>query len=95
MDGSFLTLDDGLQRKVVEILALQAMREPSGLTPEMTLEGLGIDSLGMAEVIFAVEEAFDVQVPFNANDPQAAALDLSSVGSVCTAVARLVRDQRG
>lgn len=93
MDGNFLTLEDSLQRKVIEILAMQALREPSGLSPEMTLESLGIDSLGMAEVIFAIEEEFDVQVPFNANDPEAAGLDLSSVGSVCRAVAGLVREQ--
>ncbi|MCA2012441.1 acyl carrier protein [Pararhodobacter sp. CCB-MM2] len=95
MDGNFLTLEDGLQRKVVAILAAQALREPSGLTLEMTLESLGIDSLGMAEIIFAIEEDFDVQVPFNANDPDAAGLDLGTVGSVCAAVSRLVREQRG
>lgn len=94
MDGNFLTLEHGLQRKVIAILAAQALREPSGLTLDMTLESLGIDSLGMAEIIFAIEEGFDVQVPFNANEPGAAGLDLSTVGSVCAAVERLVREQR-
>ena len=37
---------------------------------DATLEDLGIDSLGLVEAIFAIEEAFDIQVPFNANDPQ-------------------------
>lgn len=95
MDGAFLTLEDDLHRRVVAILGAQALREPSGLTPEMTLESLGIDSLGVAEVIFAIEEQFDVAVPFNANDPQAAGVDLGTVGSVCEAVARLLRSQRG
>ncbi|MFN4099284.1 MAG: acyl carrier protein [Pararhodobacter sp.] len=91
MDGAFLTLEDELHHRVIAILGAQALREPSGLTREMTLESLGIDSLGVAEIIFAIEEQFDVTVPFNANDPQAAGLDLGTVGSVCDAVARLLR----
>ena len=42
----------------------------------------------------AIEETFDVQVPFNANEPDAA-LDLSTVGAVCDGVAALVRAARG
>ena len=34
-----------------------------------TLDDLGIDSLGLVESIFAIEEAFDISVPFNANEP--------------------------
>jgi acyl carrier protein len=95
MDGTFLDATDDLHARVVGILAAQALREPSGLTPEMTLENLGIDSLGMAEIVFAIEEEFDVAVPFNANTPDQAALDLTTVGSVCEAVVGLVREQRG
>ena len=36
---------------------------PAGsLTPDATLEGLGIDSLRMIEIVFAVEDAFKVTV---------------------------------
>ncbi|MCA0203207.1 MAG: acyl carrier protein [Proteobacteria bacterium] len=94
MDGSFVALGDGLHRRVIAILAAQALREPSGLTREMSLESLGIDSLGMAEILFAIEEAFDVQVPFNANDP-GATRDLSTVGGICDAVEALVSADRG
>lgn len=93
MDGTFLTASDDLHGRVVAILAAQALREPDGLTPGTTLESLGIDSLGLAEVIFAIEESFDVSVPFNANEPDAGGLDLSTVGSVCRAVELLVRRQ--
>ncbi len=95
MDGTFLTTRDDLHYRVVGILAAQALREPTGLTPEMTLESLGIDSLGMAEIIFAIEENFDVMVPFNANDPAAAGIDLRSVGSICKAVEALVGARQG
>ncbi|MCB1361531.1 MAG: acyl carrier protein [Rhodobacter sp.] len=95
MDGAYLTASDELNSRVIAILAAQALREPSGLTAGTTLESLGIDSLGLAEIIFAIEETFDVMVPFNANDPDAETLDLSTVGSVCAAVTALVHDQKG
>ena len=41
------------------------------MTPGRRFEDLGIDSLGLVESIFAIEEAFDIQVPFNANEPVA------------------------
>ena len=35
--------------------------------------------LGLVEAIFAIEEAFDIQVPFNANDPERSEFDISTV----------------
>ena len=46
-----------IRSKVIEIIADQAIVEPSDLTDESTLESLGIDSLGLVESIFAIEEA--------------------------------------
>ena len=58
-------------KKVIAIIAEQAVLEPSDVALDSTLEDLGIDSLGLVESIFAIEEAFDIQVPFNANEPDA------------------------
>ena len=66
-----------IRSKVIEIIADQAIVEPSDLTDESTLESLGIDSLGLVESIFAIEEAFNIQIPFNANQPNESPLDLS------------------
>ena len=55
-----------------------------------TLEDLGLNSLGQVEVIFAIQEAFDVTVPFNANDPEASGFDTTSVLAVIAAVEALV-----
>jgi acyl carrier protein len=76
--------------RVIAILAQQAAREPGEVTLDQSLADLGLDSLGLVEAIFAIEEAFDVAVPFNANDPGKAGFDLSSVGSVVAAVEALV-----
>ena len=86
-------MPDKVKDKVVQIIADQAMLEPSDISMDQTLEDLGIDSLGLVESIFAIEEAFDIQVPFNANDPKASDFDISSVASIIAAVQQLVAEQ--
>ena len=82
-----------IKDKVIEIIAEQAVLEPSDVTMDSTLEELGIDSLGLVESIFAIEEAFDISVPFNANAPQESDFDISSVASIIAAVQGLVAEQ--
>ncbi len=79
--------------KVIEIIAEQAVLEPSDVTLESTLDSLGIDSLGLVESIFAIEEAFDIQVPFNANDPSESDFDISSVATIIKGIETLVAEQ--
>lgn len=84
---------DDIARQVIGIIARQAVRDPSAIAPDATLEGLGIDSLGMVEIIFAIEETFDVSVPFNANAPEAGGHDLTTVAGVTQAVRGLIATQ--
>ena len=86
-------MSDSIKDKVIEIIAEQAVMDVADVTPESTLEDLGIDSLGLVESIFAIEEAFDIQVPFNANDPQQSDFDISSVASIITAIEGLVAEK--
>lgn len=79
-----------VEENVIRIIAEQAVLEPSDVTMDSTLEDLGIDSLGLVESIFAIEEAFDISVPFNANDPSASGFDISSVRAIVAAVEGLV-----
>lgn len=80
--------------KVIAIIAEQAMLEPSDVTLESTPEGLGIDSLGLVESIFAIEETFDISVPFNANEPHASDFDISSVGAIVAGIEKLIAEQK-
>ncbi len=79
-------------KTVIEIIAEQAMVSPEEVQAEATLESLGVDSLGLVETVFAIEEAFDVQVPFNANEPGNTAFDISSVASIIAAVETLIKE---
>ena len=79
--------------KVREILAEQAILDVGDVTMDASLEDLGIDSLGVVESIFAIEEAFDISVPFNANAPDQSEFDISSVASIVEAVEGLLAQQ--
>ena len=82
-----------IETQVIDIISQQALLEPSDVTTDSTLEDLGIDSLGLVESIFAIEEAFDITVPFNANAPTESDFDISSVGAIVKAVDALMKDQ--
>ncbi|MDC1223559.1 MAG: phosphopantetheine-binding protein [Ascidiaceihabitans sp.] len=81
--------------KIFEIIAEQAVLETSDVTMESTLEDLGIDSLGLVESIFAIEEEFDITVPFNANEPTNSDFDISSVAKIIEGVERFLKEQAG
>jgi acyl carrier protein len=57
--------------------------EPDLLTPDAPLEALGIDSLGVAELMFNIEDEFEVAIP---GDPVA----LATVGDVVRYIDDLV-----
>ena len=82
-----------IKASVVEIIAEQAGLEPEDVALDSTLDDLGIDSMGLVEAIFAIEETFDIQVPFNANAPEASDFDISSVAKVIEGVTRLVKEK--
>jgi acyl carrier protein len=84
---------DSVRDRVIRIIAEQAVLETGDVSMEQTLEDLGIDSLGLVESIFAIEEAFDISVPFNANEPAKSEFDISSVAAIVAAVEKLVAEQ--
>lgn len=86
-------MSQSVQDRVIAIIAEQAVLDVKDVKPDSTLQSLGIDSLGLVESIFAIEEAFDISVPFNANDPGDSDFDISSVASIVAAVEALVTDQ--
>lgn len=82
---------EGVAGRVVAILARQALLAPEDVGLDDTPDGLGLDSLGLVEAIFAIEEAFDISVPFNPNAPdEAPEFDISTVRRIIAGVERLV-----
>lgn len=74
--------------KVRDILAAKAEVPPAALQPDTRLEDLGIDSLGMTEVLFELEEAFDIVIPDSEESADRFG-GLATVAGVATLVDRL------
>lgn len=79
-----------VEKKVIEIIAELAVLEVEDVSLDSSLDSLGIDSLGLVESIFAIEETFDIQIHFNANDPQNSDFDISSVATIIAGIQELV-----
>ena len=82
-----------IKDRVIGIIAEQAVLEPSDVTEESTLADLGIDSLGLVESIFAIEEEFDITIPFNANESTASDFDISNVAAIIAGIEKLVSEK--
>ena len=76
--------------RILEILAGQALMDPADLRLDARPQDMGLDSLALVESIFALEEAFDIAIPFNAQDPTVSGLDISTIGAVVATVEALV-----
>lgn len=87
-------MSQAVKDKVIAIIAEQAVLDVADVSPGSTLESLGIDSLGLVESIFAIEEAFDISVPFNANQPGKSDFDISSVAAIIAAVEALIAAEK-
>jgi acyl carrier protein len=79
-----------IEAAVIAILAKQLLLAPGEVAPDARIDDLGLDSLGKVEAIFALEERFDISVPFNANEPDQPDFDFSSVGSIVRGVEDLI-----
>ena len=87
------TSTPSIHDRIVAIIAEQAMLDPAQITPDASPAELGIDSLGLVESIFAIEEAFDITIPFTANEPEKSDFDISSMGAIIAAVERLIAER--
>ena len=70
------------------ILVRDYRLDPEALVPEAPLEGLGIDSLVVAELLFNVEDEFSIALP-----PEP--VQLPTLGDVVRYIDQLVAEQRG
>ncbi len=70
--------------RLQSILIRDYKLEAQALTPDAPLEGLGIDSLGVAELLFTLEDEFGINVPA---DP----VLLPTVGDVVDFIDRLIQ----
>lgn len=69
-------MTNDLNARVAEVIAKNQRIAPETITPESTFAELNIDSLDGLQIVFALEEAFDLNIPDDA------AREFRSVGEV-------------
>jgi acyl carrier protein len=86
----------GIESDVLDIISKQAKVDRTLLTRSTSLAELNVQSLDLVEIIFALEDKFDIEVPYNANDPSSAGVSFQNVGDVVDGIAKLIaaRDAR-
>ena len=78
-----------VESDIFEIIAEKAAVARDKIVGTASLQELEIESLDVVEIIFAVEEKFDIHVPFNANDQE---LEFDTVSDVVKAVEALIAE---
>tara|TARA_Y100000766_G_scaffold252356_1_gene236585 strand:- start:129 stop:389 length:261 start_codon:yes stop_codon:yes gene_type:complete len=81
-----------VESDIFEIIAEKAAVARDKIVGTASLQELEIESLDVVEIIFAVEEKFDIHVPFNANDQE---LEFDTVSDVVKAVEALIAESGG
>jgi acyl carrier protein len=81
---------ESVESAIFKIIAEKAAVERKKIVSDASLKELEIESLDVVEIIFAIEENFDIHVPFNANDQD---LEFETVGDVVKAVENLIQER--
>ena len=69
-----------------EILVEKYNVDPAAVRPEATLTELGLDSLSLAELLFDLEDKFEVEIPEDRGQ-------LTTLGSAAALIDELIRSK--
>jgi nodulation protein F len=78
---------DDVANKIVAILKKNMKEPPETIPLDTKLSDLEIESLDLAAIVFDIEDSFDIQIPYNANEE---VQDFATVGSVVDRVKALI-----
>jgi acyl carrier protein len=73
---------------VKQIIAKQVGMPVEQLSADSRLEAIGVESLDVIEIVFALEEKFKIAIPFNANESATAAFE--TIGQIAAAVQQML-----
>jgi acyl carrier protein len=77
-----------VQDKIFDIIAKEASIDRSKITPSSTLKDLQIPSLDIVQIIFAIEDHFQINLP-----DDNASFDTDSAGDLVATVERLLAEK--
>jgi acyl carrier protein len=80
-----------IENELLDLFATTTQISRDKLARDVLLADVGVDSLSTVELIFAIEEKYNISIPFNANDRAGAdSRAFSTVGNVLDAVTELI-----
>ena len=59
---------ENIEEKVLELVGKQTGIDPKQIPLDRKFEDLNLDSVAIVELVFSVEEAFDISIPFEGLD---------------------------
>ena len=86
-------MNDDIERKIISILAQQALIDETEISLDSTPADLSLDSLSIVEIIFSIEEMFDITIPFNASEQTKSTFLIDDVSSIVTGVKELIAEK--
>ncbi len=75
-------------QKIIDIIASEMKIDPAGLSVDTQLAPLNIESLDMVNILFKVEETFDVYVPFDQTENRP-----TTIGDIVAGVEKLLAEK--
>lgn len=81
---------DDIAETICSIIAKEARLDPATVRPDSSVEDLKIASIDLIQIIFAIEEKFDIDIP-----EEAIKMDVKNVSEVVEAVKKLIADKAG
>ena len=81
---------DEVATKIIEILKKNMKSNPDKeIGMDTALTDLDIESLDLAVIVFDIEDTFEIEIPYNANEESG---DFNTVGSVVDKVRELIEE---
>ncbi len=80
--------DDGIVDEIADMIRNVKKNDDLAIDAQTHIDTLGIDSLDFVEILFSMEERFDVDIDFNANTD--GSFPFATVGGAADAVRALV-----
>lgn len=84
-----------IQDTVVKILAEKALLKPGDVKLDFSISDLGLDSLGIVEIIFALEEQFNIEIDINFNNVNSSDFDISTVQEIIKSIEKILKNKNG
>jgi acyl carrier protein len=75
-----------LEDRIYALVAKETRRDRASLSPEMTIEDLGVTSLEMVEVLMQLEDDLKIEIPLDATE---AARTIRTLGDLVTRIREL------